>query len=46
MLETTEEIAMDFNPMLWQITVEKVLVGTDGTVVFHMVGWKEYKFRV
>ena len=44
-LETTEEILMDFDPMLWRIIVEKVLVGTDGTVTFIMVGGKEYGFH-
>lgn len=44
-LETTEEIPMDFDPLLWRIIVEKVLVGTDGTVTFIMVGGKEYRFH-
>ena len=41
----TEEIPMDFDPLLWRIIVEKVLVGTDGTVTFTMVGGKEYRFH-
>ena len=44
-LEMTEEIPMGFDPMLWRIIVEKVLVGTDGTVTFIMVGGKEYRFK-
>ena len=44
-LEMTEEIPMDFDPLLWRIIVEKVLVGTDGTVTFTMVGGKEYRFH-
>jgi hypothetical protein len=36
---------MDFDPILWRITVEKVLVGSDGVITFTMVGGKEYKFR-
>ena len=44
-LETTDEIPMDFDPMLWRIIVEKVLVGTDGTVTFIMVGGTEYRFN-
>ena len=38
-------IPMGFDPMLWRIIVEKVLVGTDGTVTFIMVGGKEYGFH-
>ena len=45
-LTSTNSPPMEFDPMLWRILVEKVLVGADGTVVFHMVGGKEYKFRV
>lgn len=36
---------MDFDPMLWRIIVEKVLVGTDGTVTFTMVDGKEYRIH-
>lgn len=44
-LEQTQEIPVDFDPILWRITVEKVLVGSDGVITFTMVGGKEYKFR-
>ena len=43
-LEDAEEVPMEFDPMLWRITVDKVLVGADGTITFIMVGGMEYRF--
>jgi len=45
-LQATDEMPLEFDPVLWRITVEKVLVGSDDTVRFIMVGGKEYSFRI
>ena len=45
LLETTEEIPIEFDPAIWRIVVEKVLVGKDD-IRFIMVGGKEYSFRI
>jgi len=45
-LKATDEMPLEFDPVLWRITVEKVLVGNDDTVRFIMVGGKEYSFRI
>lgn len=45
LLETTEEIPIEFDPAIWRIVVEKVLVGKDN-IRFIMIGGKEYSFRI
>ena len=43
--EATEEIPIEFDPAIWRIVVEKVLVGKDN-IRFIMIGGKEYSFRI
>ena len=45
LLETTGEIPIEFDPAIWRIVVEKVLVGKDN-IRFIMIGGKEYSFRI
>ncbi|RAP45881.1 MAG: recombinase family protein, partial [Methanosphaera sp. rholeuAM74] len=45
-LEAVDEMSLEFDPVLWRITVEKVLVGSDETIRFIMAGGKEYSFRI
>ena len=45
LLEATEEIPIEFDPAIWRIVVEKVLVEKD-RIRFIMAGGKEYSFRI
>lgn len=45
-IDTTETVPMDFDPQIWRILVDKVLVSTDGMIRFVMTGGEEYEFRV
>lgn len=45
-LQDANELSIEFDPVLWRITVQKVLVGNDDMVRFIMAGGKEYSFRI
>ena len=46
LLENTEGVPIEFNPSVWRIVVEKVLVRKDGTVLFQLAGGREYSFTI
>lgn len=43
LLESIEDISIEFDPALWRIIVEKVLVEKDDSVRFILVGGEEYQ---
>lgn len=45
LLETTRDIPIEFDPTIWRIVVEKVLVEKEN-IRFIMIGGKEYSFRL
>lgn len=45
-LLAADELSIEFDPVLWRVTVQKVLVESDDMVRFIMAGGKEYSFRI